>query len=199
MINWYWSGTQLPVLMDFGSQLLGPSPVQSAISGLRIYAGSLVVKNIYICVISLETIEIQWAIERNVTFERQVRTNLNYQHRIMHKEHTQHNQRNPHNPHNQLERSKMDAIFQPQALRLWEVHQTSLEKNSKQVPTLFDIRIICLRVILHHVSGRVASVVSHGLANLQGITDLWIPTDAKCVWYIYVCVCIVIYLYILYI
>ena len=85
----------------------------------------------------------------------------------MHKEHTQHNQRNPHNPHNQLERSKMDAIFQPQALRLWEVHQTSLKKNLKQVPTLFDIRIICLRVILHHVSGRVASVVSHGRASLQ--------------------------------
>ena len=60
----------------------------------------------------------------------------------------------------------MDAIFQLQALRLWEV-QTSLEKNSKQVPTLFDIRIICLRVILHHVSGRVASVVSHGRAPLQ--------------------------------
>ena len=69
MRNWYWSGTQLPVLMDFGSQLLGPSPVQSAISGLRIYAAKYI--NIYkylyiyiICVISLETIEIQWAIER---------------------------------------------------------------------------------------------------------------------------------------
>ena len=145
--------------------------------------------------ISLEINEIQWAIQRNVTFtfECQVWINMNHQHRIMQKEQNQQNQPLI-SPISSISKISIISTINFKEARWMESfnckrldflkYTKQLSKIWKQVSTCLNIiriiiRIICLRVSLH-VSGPVASVVSHGRANLQGVTHLRIPTDSKC-------------------